>query len=325
MRTDALQEHRYDFRAMGTQIDLWLWCDSEARAQEAFRSTERFFARTEARLSRFRASSELSRLNRSAGTPFAASPRLYEMVALALEWRAHTDGIFDPAILPALEVAGYDRSFDRLPSERATDANTRPAKRAYGEIELGPDRRITLPAGTAIDLGGIAKGWSAQQAAYQLGMVGPAMVDAGGDIACAGTPPSGSWVVGVADPLADERDMASLSLNHRVVATSSRMKRRWTLGGRRAHHLIDPRTGKPAVTSVVSVTVVSPRLPDAEIHAKTALILGEVQGVEYLNEQTDASAMMVTDDGRYLLCGGFEEEAYVPSTSDFTERFRVPA
>ena len=95
--------------------------------------------------------------------------------------------------------------------------------------------------------------------------------------------------------------------------------------GKPAHHLIDPRTGAPALTNVLSVTVVAPRLPDAEIHAKTALILGEVQGLAYLADLPDVSSLLVIEDGRLLMSGAFEERAYVPSISNFAERFRIPA
>ncbi len=296
-------------------------------AENALRLAERFFAKTEARLSRFRRDSELSRLNRSAGAPFDASPVLFDLVEQALNWRQQTNGIFDPAVLPALMAYGYDRSFAQMTVEEspAPFEVSRPAAPIDSSgIVLGPGRRITLPPGVALDLGGIAKGWTAQQAVHQLGRWGPCMVDAGGDIACAGRPPGEPWVVSVADPLDEARDLAVLDLDNGAIATSSRLGRQWQHGGMPAHHLIDPRTGAPALTDVVSVTVVAPRLPDAEIHAKTALILGEDQGAAYLSEHPQMSAVLVMEDGRLRLCGGFEERAYVPSTSNFAGRFGAP-
>jgi thiamine biosynthesis lipoprotein len=232
--------------------------------------------------------------------------------------------------LPALVAAGYDRSFDRILAAEPVAALVLPVPPPPQRVDstgvlLGPGRQITLPAGVALDLGGIAKGWTAQQAVDRLGMWGPCMVDAGGDIACTGTPPSEPWVVTVANPEDEERDLAILSLQHEAVATSSRVKRRWTQVGQPAHHLIDPRTGAPALTNVLSVTVVAPRLPAAEIHAKTALILGEAQGLAYLSALPDVSALLVTEDGRQVMSGGFEEKAYDPSISNFADRFRNPA
>ncbi len=342
------RQHSHHFRAMGTDVALWLWNSNEQRAWGALLAAESFFAQTEARLSRFRTDSELSRLNRAAGKPFAASPILYDLVAEALAWRDRTGGIFDPAVLNALIASGYDRTFSAVKAEDGStcesgtrvsvDAGAGFTSAAQGArvdssgIVLGPGRQILLPAGVGIDLGGIAKGWTIQQAAHRLGMWGPCLVDAGGDIACVGKPPGEPWVVTVADPrmedeYADE-DIAVVSLSNAAIATSSRIYRRWRPGGRAAHHLIDPRTGAPAATNVYSVTVLADRLPDAEIHAKTALILGEEQGLAYLNQLTGAAALVVTDDGRHLTTGNFEQKAYVPSStvpgSSFAARFATP-
>lgn len=318
------------FRAMGTDVSLFLWNTNEQRAHSAFDGIERFFIQTEHRLSRFLPGSELSHLNRSAGQPFAASRVLFGLVSLALEWRRRTNGIFDPSVLNALVASGYDRPFDALRATATSDgaiALPAPAERTHAsasadDIVLGPDRLIILPAGLGIDLGGIAKGWAIQQAAHRLGMWGSCLVNAGGDIACVGAPPEGAWVVTVADPLAEERDIAVLSLRNDAVATSTRTYRRWTQGGRPAHHLIDPRTGSAANTTVVSATVQGLALPDVEIHAKTALILGEVDGLAYLDAIPNISAILVTEDGRQLRSGMMEKKTYAPIDA-FSEQFRA--
>ena len=309
------------FRSMGTDVSLWLWNNNEQRANNAFDTAQRFFLEMERKLSRFLPGSELSQLNRAAGRPFAASRVLFDLVSQALDWRRRTDGIFDPSVLGALLASGYDRSFDTLRAAAGADdvialttaAPGRHARRGdAGDIVLGPERLITLPAGLGLDLGGIAKGWTIQQAAHRLGMWGPCLVDAGGDIACVDAPPDGAWLVTVADPLAPGRDMAVLALHDECVATSTRTYRRWLLDGRPAHHLIDPRTGEPAVTNIVSATIVAPALPDAEIHAKTALILGEVDGLAYLATLPDSAAILVTEDGRRVRSGNFQDKSNVP-------------
>ncbi len=331
------RQHSHHFRALGTDVALWLWNSSEQRAWSALLAAESFFAQTEARLSRFRPDSELSRLNRAAGRPFVASQVLFDLVAEALDWRDRTGGIFDPAVLNALIASGYDRTFEAI---GAGDGGTGGAgEDACGPrgvdssgIVLGPGRQILLPEGVGIDLGGIAKGWTIQQAAHRLGMWGPCLVDAGGDIACVGKPPGEPWVVTVADPRVEDEykdeDIAVVSLSNAAVATSNRIYRSWRQGNQAAHHLIDPRTGAPADTNIYSVTVLADRLPDAEIHAKTALILGEVQGLAYLNQLIGAAALVVTDDGRHLTTGNFEQKAYVPSStlpgSSFAARFATP-
>ncbi len=320
--SQELHEFTRQFRAMGTDVGLWLWHADEALAGRALARTERFFLRTEAQLSRFQADSELSRLNRAAGRPHPVSPLLFDLVRSALAWRERTGGIFDPTVLGALIAHGYDRSFEQV-ARRDGQAGPAPVSRPAGSrVGLNPaERRIWLPAGVGLDLGGIAKGWAVQQAAQRLGRLGPALADAGGDIACVGAPPTGSrWLVGIADPHHAEADLATLTLADESVATSSLTGRRWQYHGQAAHHLIDPRTGAPAVTDLASVTVVAPRLPDAEIHAKVALILGSAEGVAYLNKQPGVAALLVTAGGDQLSCGPLEDKAYVYSPT-FTRTF----
>jgi thiamine biosynthesis lipoprotein len=98
------------------------------------------------------------------------------------------------------------------------------------------------------------------------------------------------------------------------VATSSIVHRRWLHRGRPAHHLIDPRTGAPAKTDLLSVTVAGSRLPDVEIEAKTALILGREAGLARLAERPELTALLVTEDGSLLTSGSNKEiiDVYYP-------------
>jgi len=140
------------------------------------------------------------------------------------------------------------------------------------------------------------------------------LVDAGGDIVCTNLPPTASpWLVGIENPLQPDTDLATLTLNNEAVATSSLIRRRWQHQGHMVHHLIDPRTGAPANTDLLSVTVIGPRLPAAEIHAKVALILGAEKGRAYLATQPDVAALLVATDGRQFTCGTFKEKSYVYS------------
>jgi thiamine biosynthesis lipoprotein len=317
-----MQEFTHHFQAMGTDVGLWLWQADEQTARQALAETEHFFRQTEARLSRFQPESELSQLNRSAGQPFSASDILFQLVEAALYWRDYSGGIFDPTVLKALMAYGYDRSFETIaPSNGRGIRNGNQTSPDPAQIKLDRTQQsITLPQGVGLDLGGIAKGWTVQQAGQTLGRLGPALVDAGGDIVCVGTPPTSStWQIGVSDPHHPDSDLALLTLKDETVATSSLARRRWLYQGAPAHHLIDPRTGAPALTDLISVTVIAPRLPEAEIHAKVALILGQTKGLAYLATQPNLSALLVTDDGHQITYGTLEEKAYVYSNGFINE------
>lgn len=258
---------------------------------------ERWLRAFEARYSRFQPLSEVSRLNAAAGRPFRASKGLYALVALALRLARHSGGIFDPTVLRHLEAAGYDRSFERIePRTHGPPIAAGPPSR-WREVRLDPAARtITLPPDAGIDLGGIGKGWAADRLAAILGS--PSLVNAGGDVFAAGAPPGEpAWRIGVADPFQPERDLLALAVVDAGVATSSSVRRRWRAGSLWMHHLIDPRTGRPAASDIAQVTVVAPSAALADYNAKVVLILGEEKGGPWLRRQQGVAALIVRRNG----------------------------
>ncbi|HEX6664616.1 MAG TPA: FAD:protein FMN transferase, partial [Gaiellaceae bacterium] len=246
-------------------------------------------------LSRFDARSDLSRLNRSSGAWVDVDKRLVDALAAALRARTDTRGRFDPTILPALAAAGYDRSFELL-TERA--AMPLDGWRAGAHIDVdSSSRRARVERGTAVDLGGIGKGFTATRALHAMRAAWPALtgalVDLGGDIAVWGTPPEGGpWRVDIADPRGPDRVAGTLELTSGGVATSGRDTRRF--GPRqRLHHLIDPATGAPAVAGPLSVTVVAASATEAEAYA-TALAIVDVEDArDQLASRPDVAALLI--------------------------------
>ena len=286
-----------EFRAMGSQM-LALIDSDTAEARAALAQVPQWFAAWEARLSRFRDDSELMLVNRAAGQPVAVSDTLFEVLRVALDAARESGGLVTPAVLAAVEQAGYDRSFDTLPPALASAAAPTALPTDWRAIRLDARAQtVTLPIGARLDLGGVAKGWAAAQAARRLGERGPALVDAGGDIAISDPRADGSpWLVGVADPFAPDDDLALLDVIRGGVATSGRDYRRWQQGGVWRHHIIDPRTGQPAATDLMSVTVVAPSTAEAEMAAKSVLILGSVDGLAWLEARRGLAGLLIRED-----------------------------
>jgi thiamine biosynthesis lipoprotein len=285
------------FAAMGTEVELLVDC--EEACDDALDAAEAELHRLEALLSRFRADSELSRLNASGSID--AGPDLARVVQLCLDAHGRTGGRFDPTVHDALVAAGYDRSFELVATEgdgwagapvpRPVDVDAhRPmgVHVSQGRIELDPDVRL--------DLGGIGKGYAAERAAELLATAGPCLVNAGGDVATR----AGSWAIGVETP----GDALTLELaGGSALATSGRDRRRWQRHGRELHHLIDPRTGTPAENDLLRVTVVGDDAVAAEVAAKTLFLVG----ADEARAEADAAGMptvLVTRDGRTILAGG---------------------
>lgn len=300
---------KVEFRAMGSRMAAFLDREDEPAAQ-ALRQVPAWFEAWEQALSRFRAGSELSRLNASGGRAFAAGPVLLDVLRAALSAAEWTGGLVVPTLLGELERAGYDRSFELIRSGGPGRSEPEAASRLsvpWHAVRLESGGLIRLPPGCRLDLGGVAKGWAAQQAVLRLRELGPALVDAGGDIAASteGASPSGDlglsggcWPVAIDDPLLEGEHLGILALGNQGAATSGIDYRRWSFLGRQMHHLIDPRTGRPAETDLLSVTVVAPDVLLAEAAAKTVLILGGQAGLEWLADRPELAALLVFMDGR---------------------------
>ncbi|HET7516823.1 MAG TPA: FAD:protein FMN transferase [Actinomycetes bacterium] len=283
--------------AMGTQVEL-LAVDAPGGALAAARSR---LAELQARWSRFRPDSEISTLNRAAGRPVAVSPETLTLLALAvLGWQS-TAGRFDPTVLDALEAAGYDRSIDQLPADGPATDGVRPAPGpASGLAGLGIDAQagtVALPAGTRLDLGGIAKGYAADLLCAQLRASGAAgaCVNIGGDLRVSGTAPQGGpWTIAVSHPRGGQA--ATLLLTEGAAATSSPLQRAWQAGGRPAHHLIDPHTGQPAQIRILQVTAVAAEAWRAEVATKAVFLAGLPDALP-LATRLGAEALIVDQDG----------------------------
>jgi thiamine biosynthesis lipoprotein len=263
------------------------------------------FERWEQTLSRFRPDSELNRLNRAGGQPYRVSPTLWAVLKSALHAAQESNGLVTPALLAALEDAGYDRSFEQLTESAALPPALH--HRLHQSLDLaairfdGRRRAVTLPPGLRLDLGGIAKGWAATRAARELAAFGPALVDAGGDIAVQGLRPARRpWPVGVADPLHAGALLGVVQLADGAVATSGQDYRRWMRGGQWLHHILDPRTGRPAQSAVLTATVTADDGPTAEMAAKCALILGPDAGLRWLDARPTLAGLLVLESGALI-------------------------
>lgn len=220
------------------------------------------------RFTRFSGDSELSQLNASSGTWVRVSDELEALLQLALDAHERSGGLVHAGVLPALRAAGYTRTFADGPTVATID-RPRPLLPLSELLELEPGRARLAP-GSALDLGGLAKGWLADRCCEQLGT--NALVNLGGDLRARGPGPTGEgWPVGFAGRTVLLADMGA--------ATSGTTGRRWGDG---LHHLIDPRTGLPARSGLEEVSVLAPTAAEAEILAKTALLLGRDAGETWL-------------------------------------------
>jgi FAD:protein FMN transferase len=298
---------RIAFRAVGTNCSAAVTAGEgdHGRARRALAAAHAEVAACEVALSRFDPASDLSRLNREAGSWVTVDERLAEAVRLALHARAATGGRFDPTILPALVAAGYDRSFELLeerPPQRID------GWRAGAAVDVEADRpRVRIAEGAALDLGGIGKGYAAGRAVEAMREAWPALpgalVDLGGDLALWGlTPERGPWRIDVADPRSPGATAGRLLLSGGGVATSGRDLRRFG-PGRSLHHLIDPATGEPARPGPLAVTVVASHGSEAEAHATALAVSSAAEARAHVASNPQIAALVVPHVGEPFALG----------------------
>lgn len=298
---------RHAFMAMGTTVIVLA---PEEHGTQAAKVAQDLFNEWEQTLSRFLPGSELSRLNALAGSRVEVSPLLWNVLTTALQAAHATDGRYDPTLLRQMLWIGYDRTFSEI--RGGSEAMARPAGQArvggdWRRIQLDTARRmVTLPVGAGLDFGGIAKGMAVDATLDQLRTLGltPALVNAGGDLAVAGLPPRQSdWLIAVPD-----RDRHwTIPLRNGAIATSTITRRNWHQGDIARHHLIDPTTGEPARSDLLSVTAVAPSCRQAEVGAKVALLLGTVAGAQFL-DKSGLAGLLVPTTGAYLTAGPWPRE-----------------
>jgi FAD:protein FMN transferase len=255
MRPDRVAEHH--FVAMGTTCSVFASGVPVLRLH----AVEAQVRELAARLTRFDATSELSMFNAAAGGGWVqVSPELEALLRESLRAFELSGGLVNVAVLPAMLAIGYTRTLAEGPTPPADwPPHSAPLLPDVLNVAIG---RARVTSDVRIDLGGIAKGWMADRLCERVG--DNALVNLGGDLRARGAGPDGDgWPVGIAG--------TTVMLDDHAAATSSMLRRRWGDG---LHHVIDPRTGRPAASGLAEVSVVTRTATDAEIVAKAALIAG---------------------------------------------------
>lgn len=267
----------YRFRSMGCDVVVAGASGHERAAIECL-----FHAR-DAIFSRFRPDSELNQLNAAAGEPVRVSAEFAEMLGVAFAAANETDGLVDPTFGAELVAAGYDSDFP-LPARDDVAGVSSAGPRGCEAIRRLP-RHVVLPRGMQLDLNGVVKGRTVDDALALF--PGEGFVSAGGDLAARG------------EVVASLPRGGTVRLVQGALATSGTDRRRWLRAGHVRHHLIDPRTRAPASSPWEQVTVCGRTCLGADVAAKAGFLLGPA-GPEWLDERS-LPGRFVTPDGEITL------------------------
>jgi thiamine biosynthesis lipoprotein len=299
------------WRAIGTNVDLLVHGFDLGDAQV---TVERLIAHADASFSRFRDDSELSRIQRAPGRAVEVSEILALAVDAALRAAELTGGLVDPTVGRVVRLSGYDRDFALVRDRnRAPQLEVVPGWRA---IEWrSAERRLRVPRGVELDFGSTGKALvvdlSAQALAQDLPADAGALLSIGGDMRVVGVPPRGGWQVLLAEDSAVPHSANGpiVAIHDGALATSSTTVRRWRNHGEVVHHLIDPRTARPADGPWRTASVVAASCVDANTAATAAIILGAA-AADWLARRHMA-ARLVSRTGDLTFVAGWPAEGRV--------------
>jgi thiamine biosynthesis lipoprotein len=291
------------FPALGTTATLVVTGADMARARDELNDVLRD---VDQGCSRFRADSDLSRVNAHAGRPVHVGSTLVDALELALRAARLTDGDVDPSIGRAVRLLGYDRDFSAVAADGAPLTCVVQHVPGWQHLEVDRDlRTVQLPEGVELDLGATAKAYAADRAAAAIAARcgGGVLVSLGGDVSVAGTPPDGGWPVRVTDRLGADVPGETVAVTSGGLATSGTTARRWQRGGEELHHIVDPRSGRPAATWWRTVSVVAATCVDANTASTAAVVRGDAAPAWLA--ALGLAARLVRTDGDVLRLGGW--------------------
>lgn len=268
------------FRAMGTDVSVEI---TDLRGQGFLEEVKNVFTKNEKIFSRFNEGSELSKINSNLGKEIEISNEMLEVLDLCLKFNKISAGYFDPRIIGNLEKIGYCGDFKKLHfDDKAGEVEW---EKIEGELKndlIVNKEKKTVLARKRIDTTGIAKGYTVDEAAEYLRKQGfeNFTVDAGGDMYAAGINDNGGWKIGI-EGLDDDKLM--LKLKDEGIATSGISRKRWTLGGKKFHHLINPKDPENFSFDIKTVTVIENKTVEADGRAKVLVLMGKTKGLEFAN------------------------------------------
>lgn len=298
---------RCSFQALGTCCEIQYACAGERQAQDFEQAAVGWVQAFEAKYSRFRPDSLVSRINAAAGRDWVeVDAEMDQMLELCGMIHRMTQGVLDATALPLMRLWNYKAERPRVPGAEEVAA----ARKLVGwpKVQREPGR-VRLPeAGMALDFGGFGKEYAVDMVAQiaRAHGIASALVDFGHDLRALGRPPHGpAWHIGLEDPRRPGTHAGSIGVVDRGVASSGDYLRGFTIEGVRYGHIIDPRSGRPVANGCVQATVVAGTCLEAGVLSTTAFVLGVPAGLSVVQSVPGAEAWLVTARERAQTRGFF--------------------
>jgi thiamine biosynthesis lipoprotein len=307
-RAESVPLRRLSFPALGTTCEVQYAApggDPQATAFE--RAATAWVNAFEAKYSRFRPDSRLSRINAAAGRAWVEiDAEMEALLKLCDTLYFMTRGILDPTALPLIRLWNYKTDTPRIPT--ATEIDAARALVGWKKVQREPGRVFLPQEGMALDFGGFGKEYAVDmtaQIATEHG-IAHALVDFGHDLRALGAPPGRpAWHIGLEDPKKPGTSSGSLAIVGKGVASSGDYIRGFVIDGKRYGHIIDSRNGHPVANGCMQSTVVAGSCLQAGVLSTTAFVLGVPPGIEFIQACPGAEGLLVMDRARAQTRGFF--------------------
>ena len=294
-------------------------------AEQAVKYTEKRIEELENRLSRTKAHSLVSGLNRD-GSIRHLTYDYWNLIARAKEYRDATNGAFDITIAPVMDAWGFTGDSFRVPEQSELDTLLKKVNSDAIQMLGSPSDSVTLGEGQAIDLGGIAKGYTSDcvEAVFYDHEIENGKISLGGNVFVLGTKPDGSdWRVGIKDPRNESGLAAILSLRDAYAITSGGYERYFTDDdGTIYWHIMDPSTGAPAHSGLISVTIIGPCGLRCDGLSTALFVMGREKAAAHWAAHQDYEAVLVDEGGTIWLTPGLKDR-FIPVDQGETREIRI--
>ena len=313
------QEFSTSIFAMDTVMDLKIFGDSE----EPLAGAAELITDLESALSTTDTGSDIYALNHSGSV--ALSETSAELMARALELCKETDGALDISIYPVVRTWGFTTNQYRVPAQSELDELLKHVD--YTQVQMDEKGVVTIPQGMELDLGSIAKGYTGDRVAdyFRAQGITSALLNLGGNVQTVGAKPDGSpWRIGIQDPEDQGSYLGVLAVNDEAVITSGGYERFFEQDGQTYWHIIDPATGAPARSGVISATIVGKEGAKCDALSTSLFIMGPEKAEAFWREHRDFDMILVTDDRTVIATPGLEGRFELTEGSGCTLKMLEP-
>lgn len=256
--------------------------------------------------------SELIAVNQAAGkNPVVVSEDTYYVISVAQKYAVESAGAFDITVFPVVALWGIGTDHARIPVQSEIDAGLKNI--GYQDLVLDPEAHSVFlkRAGMGLDLGGIAKGYSADRTAQKLKSLGVerGIINLGGNVFALGTKADGSpWKIGIQNPMTNRGEYIGIAdVVNQTVVTSGIYERYYEKDGKRYHHILDTQTGYPADNELAGVSILTSSSIDADALSTTCFVLGAEKALAFVKDKPGVDVLFITKDKKVMMTPGFRK------------------